>query len=139
MIIKTETTLENFDAWSGAVNTLDTLIEKDLCDQLEQIIENDIFPNGCSDTELNDFLWFECDAIAEWLGFSSWEDLENDGKEEEEEEEEDGENNFSKWCECNGYNNCIGCPYEHCISLGECENNFYKDFTEQEDNIRTCL
>ena len=139
MIITTETTLERFEAWSGAVYTLDTLIEKDLCDRLEQIIENDIFPDGCSDTELNDFLWFENNYIAELLGFNSWEDLENDGEEEEEEEEEDGENNFSKWCENNGYNDCIGCPYEHCSYLGECEDNFYKDFPEQEDNIRTCL
>lgn len=139
MKIYCDITLERFDAWSGGEDTLEVLKEKDLCDKLENILEWDVFPDGCTDTELNDLLWFERDTIAEWLGFSDWDDLENDGEEEEEEEEEDGENNFFKWCECNGYNDCIGCPYEHCSSLGECENNFYKDFPEQEDNIRTCL
>ena len=81
MKIISETSLDCFEAWSGGRNTLDVLIEKDLCDQLETMLENDIFPDGCTDTELNDLLWFERDTIAEWLGFSDWEDLENDGEE----------------------------------------------------------
>lgn len=89
MKIYCETSLEQFDAWSGGEYTLDVLREKDLCDRLEQIIEYDIFPDGCSDTELNDFLWFEDNYIAELLGFDSWKDLENDREEEEEEEEDD--------------------------------------------------
>ena len=81
MKIISETSLDRFEAWSGGRDTLDVLIEKDLCDQLEAMLENDIFPDGCTDTELNDLLWFERDTIAEWLGFSDWEDLENDGEE----------------------------------------------------------
>ena len=84
MKIISETSLDRFEAWSGGRDTLDVLIEKDLCDQLEAMLENDIFPDGCTDTELNDLLWFERDNIAEWLGFSDWEDLENGGEEEEE-------------------------------------------------------
>ena len=30
-----------------------------------------------TDTEINDFFWFERDTIAEWLGYEDWEDLEN--------------------------------------------------------------
>ena len=86
MKIISETSLDRFEAWSGGRDTLNTLIEKDLCDRLEAMLENDIFPDGCTDTELNDLLWFEQDTIAEWLGFSDWEDLENDGEEEGEEE-----------------------------------------------------
>lgn len=88
MKIYVDTSLNGFDAWSGGEDTLEVLREKDLCDTLEAYIENDIFPDGCTDTELNDFLWFERDFIAELLGFSNWESLEN--KEEEEEEEENG-------------------------------------------------
>ena len=50
-----------------------------------------------NDTEINDFLWFERDTIAEYLGFEDWEDLErkhageDDEDEEDEEEEEDEE------------------------------------------------
>jgi hypothetical protein len=91
MKIYMETTLERFDAWSGGEDTLEVLREKGLCDRLEQILECDIFPDGCTDTELNDILWLECDTIAEWLGFSDWEALENDGEEEDEDEDEDEE------------------------------------------------
>ena len=84
MKIIMETSLERFDAWSGGEDTLEVLREKDLCDRLEQMLEYDVFVDGCTDTELNDFLWFERDLIAEWLGFSDWEDLENDVEEDKE-------------------------------------------------------
>ena len=134
MKIITETPLDRFEAWSGAEDTLETLKEKDLCDRLEQILEYDIFPNGCTDDELNDFLWFECDTIAKMLGFSSWEELE--GNEEEIVEEDEDENNFSKWCVSNGHLWCKGCPYERCNSIFECEDMFYKDNPDMEDGIR---
>ena len=135
MKIITETSLERFDAWNGGEDTLDVLIEKDLCDKLEQILECDVFEDGCTDTELNDFLWFERDTIAEWFGFSSWEALEN-GEDDEEEEVEYEKNNFSIWCDDNGFSGCVGCPYEKCTCLNDCELNFYKDNPEQEDGIR---
>ena len=99
MTYTVETSLENFPAWSGGKDTLDVLIEKDLCDTVEAIL-NDIFVDGApTDTEINDTLWFSRDEIAEWCGFSSWEALENGEEEEEEteEEEEAEENNFSRW------------------------------------------
>lgn len=130
MQIIMETSLEQFEAWSGAVDTLDTLIEKDLCDRLEKIIECDIFPDGCTDTELNDFLWFEDDYIAELLGYKDWESLENDGEEEEEEEEE---NNFSNWC---NERSCDDCPYNEFAKMNDCEFAFYHDFPDMEDGIR---
>ena len=129
MIIKTETSLGNFEAWSGAVDTLDTLIDKELCDQLEQILENDIFPNGCTDTELNDLLWFENDEIARWLGFNDWKDLENDGEEKE----------ILSPCECDDfdefceqYKYCADCPFynAHYINGISCEDLF-----EEEKNV----
>ena len=76
MKIITETSLENFVAWSGGRDTLESLIDMDLCERLEYHIENDIFVDGCTDTELNDFLWFERDYIAELLGYRNWDNLE---------------------------------------------------------------
>ena len=99
-----------------------------LCDQLEAMLENDIFPDGCTDTELNDLLWFERDTIAEWLGFSDWEALEN-GEEDEEEE-----NNFSRWCDNQGH--CAGCPYQKLSKLSDCEAAYYHDNPEDDDGIR---
>lgn len=75
MKIYRETSLENFEAWSGAVDTLDRVKEAGKCDELESIIE-ELYPDGMSETELNDLLWFEPETIYEWLGI------------EEEEEEE---------------------------------------------------
>lgn len=133
MTYTVETSLENFPAWSGGKDTLDVLIEKDLCDTVEAIL-NDIYVDGApTDTEINDTLWFSRDEIAEWCGFSSWEALENG--EEEEEEEEAEENNFSRWCNEN-YPACQGCPYEKLRGLADCETAYYHDHPEDDDDIR---
>ena len=107
MTYTVETSLENFPAWSGGKETLDVLIEKDLCDTVENILA-DVLGENPTDTDINDTLWFSRDEIAEWCGFSSWEALENGEEEEEEAEEEAEENNFSRWCNenypaCQGY------------------------------------
>ena len=135
MTYTVENSLENFPAWSGAVHTLDVLIEKDLCDTVEVCLV-DVLGEYPTDTEINDMLWFETDAIAEWCGFSSWEALEN-GEEEEEEtaEEEAEENNFSRWCNEN-YPACQGCPYEKLRGLADCETAYYHDNPDDDDGIR---
>ena len=137
MTYTVETSLENFPAWSGGKDTLDVLIEKDLCDTVEAIL-NDIFVDGApTDTEINDTLWFSRDEIAEWCGFSSWEALENGEEEEEEteEEEEEVDNNFSRWC-ANQSRDCSGCPYQKLINLGDCETAYYHDNPDNDDGIR---
>lgn len=78
MKIYSETSLENFEAWSGAVDTLDRVKEEGKCDELEALLE-DLYPDGMSETELNDLLWFEPETVFKWLGI----------EEEEEEEEEE--------------------------------------------------
>lgn len=82
MKIYCEINLENFEAWSGGADTLCTLTHEQ-CEQLETIID-EAYPDGISETGLNDLLWFERDWIAEMLGFSDWEALErfNDGEDE---------------------------------------------------------
>ena len=103
-----ETSLENFEAWSGGRDTLEVLIDKGLCDTVEACLE-DILDGDSSDTYINDILWMERDMIAEWCGPPNWDALENGEEAEEEEtaEEEVEENNFSRWC--NGkYTACPG-------------------------------
>lgn len=61
-------------AWSGAVDTLEDLTDE----QVETVMDLLEESNGgevMSLTELNDFFWFERDTIAEWLGYSSYEQL----------------------------------------------------------------
>ena len=136
MTYTVETSLENFPAWSGGKDTLDVLIEKDLCDTVEAIL-NDIYVDDApTDTDINDTLWFSRDEIAEWCGFSSWEALENGEEEDEEEEkEEEEENNFSRWCNEN-YPACQGCPYEKLRGLADCEAAYYHDHPDDDDGIR---
>ena len=67
--------LEKFDAWSGGYDTLKVLIEKGVCDEVEEFIEQ-CFSHP-TDTDINDFLWFERDQIAEHLGYDDWEAFEN--------------------------------------------------------------
>ena len=137
-----ETSLENFEAWSGGRDTLEVLIDKGLCDTVEACLE-DILDGDASDTYINDILWMERDMIAEWCGFSSWEALEN-GEEEDEEEtaEEEEENNFSRWC-ANQNRDCSGCPYQKLhgcemayYHMGDCETAYYHDNPDDDDGIR---
>lgn len=130
-----ETSLENFEAWSGGRDTLEVLIEKGLCDTVEACLE-DILDGDSSDTTINDILWMERDMIAEWCGFSSWEALENGEEEEEEEEEEEPEeNNFSRWCN-NQSRDCSGCPYQKLQKMDDCEAAYYHDNPDDDDGIR---
>ena len=62
------------DTWSGAKDRMHDLTDE-LRDELENLLEGDteaIFGEVIPDvTSVNDFLWFEDDTYAEWLGFES--------------------------------------------------------------------
>ena len=73
MKIYSEKSLNEFDFWSGAKDTVKYLTEDEI-NLIESILE-DCFPDGMSETEINDFFWFENDTIAEWLGYSSFDDI----------------------------------------------------------------
>ena len=60
-------TLRNFEAWSGAKETKETILDAGMEADFENLIE-ELFPNGLTETELNDLLWFESDYIFETLG-----------------------------------------------------------------------
>ena len=75
MKIYTEKSLKDFDFWSGAKDTVKYLTEDEI-NLIETILE-DSFPDGMDETEINDFFWFEDDTIAEWLGYSSFDDIIN--------------------------------------------------------------
>ena len=74
----TETTLRNFDAWSGAKYTKEIIIEHNKENDFECLID-ELYPDGLSETNLNDILWFEQDWIFESLKIR----LEEEDEEEE--------------------------------------------------------
>ena len=71
------TTLANFDAWSGAVDTKQAILDAHKGDEFDYLI-GELYPNGLSETELNDLLWFEEDWIFEMLGINQDEEEEFD-------------------------------------------------------------
>lgn len=65
MKIYTEQSLRNFQFWSGAKDFACELTDKQF-DQVEAILE-DLYPDGMTDTQINDLFWFEEETIREWL------------------------------------------------------------------------
>ena len=73
MIIKTETNLRGFEAWSGAIDTKNLILDAGLEAEFEMLID-ELYPDGLTDTELNDILWFDSDWILENLGIKEEEE-----------------------------------------------------------------
>tara|TARA_R110000824_G_scaffold295448_1_gene483826 strand:- start:339 stop:557 length:219 start_codon:yes stop_codon:yes gene_type:complete len=69
-IINDSLTLRNFDAWSGAKDTKQLILDNNKEDDFEFMME-DLYPDGMTDTQLNDILWFETDWICETLGIDN--------------------------------------------------------------------
>lgn len=61
------------NAWSGAISTLDLLTDS----EIETIVEGleECYPDGMTETEFNDFWWFDTDYIAEQLGYTDFEEM----------------------------------------------------------------
>jgi hypothetical protein len=66
MKITTETSLNNFEFWASAEHNASLLTSTQL-DDIESTL-NDIYPEGISDTQLNDLFWHDFDAVLDWIG-----------------------------------------------------------------------
>ena len=66
MKVYSEINLRDFEFWSGAKSNAETLTSEQL-DMVDSILE-DAYPDGISETQINDFFWFDFDTIREWLG-----------------------------------------------------------------------
>lgn len=87
MTIKSEISLENFEAWSGGKDTLNRVFNEGKCSQLESILE-DLYPDGMTDTELNDLLWHDSDTVFEWLGIRTYDQIKEELEEKKAELED---------------------------------------------------
>ena len=84
MTITYELDLERFEAWSGAKETLERVQREGRCGELENILE-ELYPEGMTETQLNDLLWFDSESVYEWLGIRSEEQIKKEIKEAEDE------------------------------------------------------
>lgn len=81
MLVKTELYVEEFEFWSGACETVEELTQEEL-ETIWNYLE-ECYPDGMTDTEINDFFWFERDYIAELLGYNDFDELMKKNEEEE--------------------------------------------------------
>ena len=70
MKVYEELNLKDFQAWSGATETKNIIIQAGKEEDFEELIE-ELFPNGVSATQLNDTLCFEDEWIYSCLGIET--------------------------------------------------------------------
>lgn len=77
MRIYSELDLNTFEAWSGAVDTLNRIRREGKCEELESALE-EIYPEGIDETELNDLLWFDSETVYEWVDLRTESEIESE-------------------------------------------------------------
>ena len=82
MKITIETSIIDFEAWGGAVDTKKIIIKAGMTEYFDYMIEQ-LYPDGIDATELNDLLWFNPTWVLEQIGL----DFDIDWSSEIEEEE----------------------------------------------------
>ena len=87
MKIYSEISIADFEAWSGAKDTLNRIINEDKCDTLEAVLE-ELYPDGMTDTQLNDILWFEPEWCFEMCGIRTESEIRSELEEAREKLEE---------------------------------------------------
>ena len=75
MKIINEMSIADFEAWSGGIDTKQRIIDEGKESEFEIIID-ELYPDGLTDTKLNDILWFEEEWIFESLGITDNEEEE---------------------------------------------------------------
>lgn len=63
--------LEDFEPWSGAVETYNKIIIAGYGEEFIQQLDG-IYPDGITQTQLNDLLWFEEEWCYEIVGLNKW-------------------------------------------------------------------
>lgn len=69
--------LASFQAWSGAVDTKNRIIEEGKERDFEYLVD-ECYPEGMTETQMNDLLWFEDEWIFKQLGIKDEDEDEED-------------------------------------------------------------
>lgn len=72
------------DCWSGALDRINELTEDQL-DMLEDVLQDYFADDVPTDTDINDFIWFEEDTWKPWIGFGEVDEDEDDFEDDFEE------------------------------------------------------
>lgn len=68
MTIKKEISFSDFKPWSGAVENFNRIISEGKADEAEAVLQDFEPAEGWTETDINDFLWFNADELFEALG-----------------------------------------------------------------------
>lgn len=68
MKIKKVYDLEDFQPWSGAVDTWEKILEAGKVAEVEIMIDDTYAGDEIEETVLNDILWFDSDHVLDYLG-----------------------------------------------------------------------
>lgn len=82
--------IEGYKPWSGAISTWNEIEEANKVDELEYLLE-ELYPEGITDTQLNDLLWFESDWVYDQLGINDMIHCSYCGEVNDKEDLEEGE------------------------------------------------
>lgn len=74
------------NSWSGAIDTLNDIERADLEDEFMYFLEEVFCGETPTETEVNDFIWFDRPYIYETLGLDENGELPTDDEEDEDEE-----------------------------------------------------
>ena len=75
MKVYEELNLKDFESWSGATETKNTIIEAGKEEEFEELIDELCYKYPTA-TEVNDYLWFDSEEIYSSLGIENSEDEE---------------------------------------------------------------
>lgn len=84
MKIYYEVDIDEFEFWEGGKCVADSFSEDDL-EAIQNKLE-ELYPDGMSDTELNDLFWHDEDFVAGLAGYSSFQKVKEGIKSDEEDE-----------------------------------------------------
>lgn len=115
--------------WSGAIDTLNDIIETNKENELMNLLDDIFLDEIPTDTQVNDFLWFERDFIYESIGLTKNGTLPEDEIEEalnESIESLENKEEFDDFCE-----DCDTCVFSDiCFTVDDCKALF-EDYKNQ--------
>ena len=90
MVYSKEFSIDSFQFWSGAKDTVEEVRKAGKMDELESLIEEQFADNETPPTEtaINDFVWFDRESIYSRLGLDENGKLPDEDEDEDEDEEE---------------------------------------------------
>lgn len=125
--------------WSGAIDTIADIQNANKENEFMDLIEMVFCDDVPTDTEVNDFIWFERDYIYENIGLTKDGELPEDEMEEalnESIESLEDEEEFDDFCDCNDCDNCVF--NDICSTMNDCKALFedYKNQVITIDDIK---